>query len=261
MDLNGATCLVTGANRGIGLAIAQRLAQEPVRLLVGVRDLSRYEPIDVPEGGAAEVRPVHMDLGSRESIDRCLSELGEETERIDVLVNNAGEFTAGQLEQQDLDLIYAMVQANLLGPIHLTHRILSGMLARGRGKIVNQGSVVGYLFAPGISTYAATKAGVIGFTECLARELRDTDVTVLELVTGGVDTDMLAVAREELADHMDTSSFTQYSSQEWAEKVVEAISSDKQVVGPGGKAALGKLATRGPRWLVDAATASAFERT
>ncbi len=69
MDLDGATCLITGANRGIGLAIAERLAEEPARLLVGVRELSRNESIKAPQGGASEIRPVHMDLSSRESID------------------------------------------------------------------------------------------------------------------------------------------------------------------------------------------------
>jgi short-subunit dehydrogenase len=261
MELEGRTILITGANRGIGRAIAERLATEPVRLLVGVRDLGSYEPIVAPSDGATEIRPVRMDLGSRESIDECLDSLGPEVDQIDVLINNAGEFTAGQIEQQDLGLVYAMVQANLLGPIHLTHRILPGMLKRGAGKIVNQGSIVGYMFFPGVSTYSATKAGVIGFTECLARELHDTDVSVLELITGGVDTDMLAVARDELSEHMDTSSFIQYSPEEWAEKVVGAIRSDDAVVGPGGKAALGKLATRGPRWLLNTVASRTFERT
>jgi len=261
MDLDGATCLITGANRGIGLAIAERLAEEPVRLLVGVRELSRYESIKAPQGGASEIRPVRMELSSRESIDACLHELGGELETIDVLINNAGEFTAGQLERQDLGLIYAMVQANLLGPIHLSHQVLPGMLARDHGKIVNQASVVGHMFYPGVSTYSATKAGLIAFSECLARELHDTNVSVLELITGGVDTDMLDVAREELDQHLDTSGFVQYEPQEWAEKVVAAIESDDNVVGPGGKVALGKLASHGPRWLLDGLAGASFDRT
>jgi len=71
-----------------------------------------------------------MDLSSRESITACLDELGDERDRIDVLVNNAGEFTAGELEEQDLDVIYELMRANLLGPIHLVHQILPRMLRR-----------------------------------------------------------------------------------------------------------------------------------
>ncbi len=101
MDLDGKTILITGGNRGIGLAIAQRLAREPVTLLVGVRELDRYTPIAAD--GAIEVRPVKMDLGSRESIDACCDALGAELGEIDVLINNAGGFVAGQLETQSLD--------------------------------------------------------------------------------------------------------------------------------------------------------------
>lgn len=260
MDLTGKTCLVTGAHRGIGRAIAEQLATQPVRLLLGLRDVSDFVAIDVPSGGASEVRAIQMDLSSRQSIDSSLLELGGLMDEIDVLVNNAGKFTAGQLEMQDLELIYAMVQINVLGAIHLTHRVLPGMLRRETGKIVNQGSVVGYLFFPGVSTYSATKAAMIGFTECLSRELADTNVTVLELITGGVDTDMLAVAKEQLAPHMDTSSFIQYTPKEWAEKVLAAIQHDDEVVGPGGKAAIGKLASHGPRWLLDTVAARGFQR-
>ncbi|MGI8779125.1 MAG: SDR family NAD(P)-dependent oxidoreductase [Solirubrobacteraceae bacterium] len=256
MDLHGTTCLVTGANRGIGLAIARRLAQEPVRLLVGVRELDRYEPVDAQ--GATEVRPVVVDVGSREAIEASLAGLAEE--RVDVLVNNAGGFTAGLLETQDLDAIYDTVQATLLGSIHLTRALLPGMLARGRGKVVCCSSIVAYLHVPGVTTYSAAKAGLSGFAECLRRELADTPVSTLHVVTGGIDTDMLDTAKAELERHYDTSTWTQYEPGDWAEKVVSAIEADDDVLGPGGKAAIGKLAAHLPPAVLDTLSGKAFDR-
>jgi short-subunit dehydrogenase len=254
MELAGRTVLLTGASRGIGLAIAHELARHDARVLLGVRNVAEA-PSDVP--GAT---PVHLDLASRESIDAGLDAIAQE--QIDVLINNAGEYSGGQLEDQDLGLIYAMVQVNVLGMIHLTHRLLPQMLERGEGKIVNQGSIVGHLFMPGLSTYAATKAAVRGFTDCLARELHGSGVSVLELMTGGVDTDMLGVARDGLQEvyKTDTDDWIQYTPEEWAAKVVKAIEDDDAVLGPGGKAELGRLATHAPRVVLDQVSRRAFER-
>jgi short-subunit dehydrogenase len=263
MRLDDITILVTGSNRGIGRAIVEALAEHPVRVLAGMRETGEFEQLGQSAHSHSQVRPVRLDLSSAESIEDSLAGLGAERQQIDVLVNNAGEFTAGQFEHQDLAAIYAMVQSNLTGLMHLTHALLPPMLARGSGKIVNQASIAGYLFVPGISSYAATKAGVVGFTECLARELEGTGVGVLELVTGGVDTDMLAVARAELNRNYgeQTDSWVQYQPREWAAKVVRAIADDEDVVGPGGAAALAKLATRAPRWVLNAASSRAFSRT
>jgi len=172
-----------------------------------------------------------MDLSSRESIIACLDELGDERDRIDVLVNNAGEFTAGELEEQDLDVIYELMQTNLLGPIHLVHE------------------------------YSASKSGLSGFTESLRRDLAETPVSTLHVVTGGIDTDMLDDAKRTLdPSFSDTSNWDQYTPEEWADKVVEAISDDDEVLGPGGKSALGKLASHLPKGVLDTLSARAFDR-
>jgi short-subunit dehydrogenase len=168
MKLDGITCLVTGANRRIGLGIARRLARGPVRLLCGVRELDRHQPIEAR--GAREIRPVRIDLSSRTAIEASCDALDAD---VDLLIDNAGSFAAGQLEEQDLDAIYDIVQVNLLGPIHLTRRRLPGMLQRGAGKVVTSSSVVAYANFPGVTTYAASKAEVAGFAESLRRELAD----------------------------------------------------------------------------------------
>ncbi len=163
MDLNGRTALVTGANRGIGRAIAAALAAEPLGLLLaGARSPAKAKPITAPAGAAREVRTVGMDLSSIASIEQSCSALAE-IEQIDLLVNNAGQMTGGLLEEQELDDIYAMFQVNLIGVTQLTRAVLPGMLRRGHGKIVNNASISGYAHFPGATTYAAAKAGVVAF--------------------------------------------------------------------------------------------------
>jgi len=260
MDLAGATCLVTGANRGIGLGIARALARHPVRLLVGTRDLARAPEIEVPPGGATEVRAVRMDLSSREAIDASWEELGDEHRRVDLLVNNAGLMTGGLLEEQSLDDIYPMFQVNLVGLVHLTRLALPGMIERAHGKIVNNASISGYAYFPSATTYAASKAGVVAFTEALRRELKGTGVSTLHLVTPGVTTDMLAATDEVYGRNMDTSAWERQTPDEWAAKVVRAVERDDHVLGPGGRTALAKLASRGPANLLDAVSDRMFSR-
>jgi short-subunit dehydrogenase len=258
MDLDGATVLVTGTSRGIGRALAERLTEHPVRLLAGVRDLDTHRPLAT--GAAREVRPVELDLSSRASIERGLAALGDEVGRIDVLINDAGGFAGGLLEEQHLDDIYEMFQVSAVAPIHLTKAVLPSMLARGTGKIVSISSVVAYLHAPGITTYSAAKSALSGFAECLRRELAETPVTTLHAVTGAVDTDMLDRAKEDMEGRIDTSHWDQYEPEEWAQKVVGAICDDKEVLGPGGRSALGKLASHLPPFVLDTFMSRAFDR-
>jgi short-subunit dehydrogenase len=260
MKLNGLTALVTGANRGIGRAIAEALAAEPLGLLLaGARDPAQVEPIMPPASGASAARFVSMDLASRESIERSCAELAE-LERIDLIVNNAGLMTGGLLEEQDIEEVYAMFQVNLVAVTHLTKLVLPGMLKRGRGKIVNNASISGYAYFPTATTYAASKAGVVAFSESLRRELRGTGVDVLHLVTPGVQTDMMDATQELYGRHMDTSSWGEHPPEEWAAKVVKAIRDDDHVLGPGGRPAIAKLASRGPATLLDLISDRMFSR-
>ena len=257
MELQGRTALVTGANRGIGRAIAEALAREPLALLLaGARDPAEMEPIVAPPGGVRDVRPVPVDLSSRATIERSAAALPD----IDLLVNNAGRLTGGLLEEQQLDDIYAMFQVNLVGVTHLTRALLPGMVERGHGKIVNNSSISGYAYFPATTTYAAAKAGVVAFSEALRRELDGTGVTVLHLVTPGVRTQMGDATLEVWGRHMDTSGWELQPACDWARKVVAAIRSDDSVLGPGGKLALAKLASRGPAWLLDTVSDRIFTR-
>ena len=252
MDLEGARVLVTGASRGIGRAIAAELARRPVaRVLAGVRDLDRYEPIPGP------VDPIELDLATREELEAGWARLDGP---VDVLVNNAGLFEGGKLEDQRPDAIDAMVQVNLTALMQLTRLALPAMVEAGRGAIVNNASISGYVHMPGSSTYAATKAGVVAFSESLRRELRGTGVQVLHLVTPGVETDMLDATRSAYGRHSRAGLPSQHTPEEWASKVVAAIESGDAVLGPGGVLALGKLASRGPAGLLDLASRRFWSR-
>jgi hypothetical protein len=248
------TALVTGANRGIGRALVERLAEKPLgEIYAGVRDPSAFEPL----GG---VTPVRMDLSSRKSIEECVAELGERAGTVDLLVNNAGRMTGGLLEDQDIDEVYAMFQVNLVAVAHLTSRILPGMIERGRGKIVNNASISGYAYFPAATTYAASKAGVVALTQSLRRELRGTGVTTLQLVTPGVDTDMLDDTEDVYGRHMDTSGWDKVAPEDWARRIVEAVEDDRDSLEPTGKTRLATLAARGPAQLLDLASARMFSR-
>jgi short-subunit dehydrogenase len=261
MNLTGATALVTGANRGIGRALTERFSELPLRaVLAGTRSVDDFDELTPPPGGAREIRAVHMDLSSRTAIDECCAELGDELGRIDVLVNNAGLMTGGLLEQQSIEQVYAMFQVNLVAVTHLTQRVLPGMLARRAGAIVNNASISGYAYFPAASTYAASKAGVVAFTESLRRELRGTGVHAMHLVTPGVSTEMLEHTDEVYGRHMDTSGWDRVTPEEWATKVVSAIEAQRRVLGPGGRSSLAKLASHAPASVLDAITARLFSR-
>ena len=254
MEIQGSTFLVTGSNRGIGAAITAELADRGARVLAGRRSLD-----DAARGGAS-VTPVRMDLSSQASIDECCDALGAELGAVDALVNNAGAFSGGQLERQEIDSIYEVFQVNLAGLAHLTRRVLPLMLRRGSGKIVNHSSIVGYLHFPGVSTYAASKAGVSAFNECLRRELRGTGVSTLEIITGGVDTGMLRGAAEDFDGHTDSSGWQWMEPAEWAERIVDAIEADRRTLEPPGRSRIGKALAGAPSFVLDAVSSRGFSR-
>jgi hypothetical protein len=258
MDLSGATALVTGANRGIGRALTERLCELPLReVLAGVRSIDDFQ---APTTSVPRVRPVHLDLSSRESIERCCAALHQELSGVDLLINNAGLMTGGLLEEQRVDALYAMFQVNLVAVAHLTHELLPGMIERRRGTIVNNASISAYAYFPAASTYAASKAGVVALSESLRRELRGTGVHAMHTITPGVATDMLGATDEVYGRHMDTSGWDRVPPGVWAAKVVDAIEADKRVLGPGGRSGLARLAAAGPAVVLDLISARMFSR-
>lgn len=258
-SLDGATCLVTGANRGIGEALVRRLARRPVRVLAGMRNPSAATALG--DGGRAlEIRPVLMDLSSAATIEASCAALGDDLEYVDVLINNAGRLTSGLFEVQDVNDVYAMFQANLVGLVHLTRRVLPGMLSRGRGVIVDNTSISAFAHLPTATTYAASKAGVAAFTEALRRELAGTGVTCMTLITPAVETDMLRETDAGSGRYVDTSGWSRISADVWAERVVSGIEHGRRTVEGTGRVRALRVLSQGPPQLVDVIAARMFKR-
>lgn len=258
MNLEGKSVLVTGANRGIGRALVEELALRPMRaVLAGVRDPSSFVPV---QGAAVTVRPVRMDLSSFESIETCAAEIADDLAGLDMLVNNAGMITGGLLEDQDIASVYALFQVNLVGAIHLTQKVLPGMLARGLGKIVNNASIGAYAVFPAVSTYSASKAALVALTVALNRELRGTGVDATHLVTPSVDTDLLDVTEDIFSRYTDPSRWERMSPRAWARLVVDALECDESVVLPEGDNAITALVRRGSAFPIDPLSDRAFSR-
>jgi short-subunit dehydrogenase len=254
MELTGKTAIVTGANGGLGDAFVRALAKEGAMVFAGVRTPAKYKAPN------KKVTPLAIDLSSRESIDQSIAANPEAFANADILINNAGALAVGLLEELEEDEIYNALQVNLAGLIHLTKAVLPGMIERDTGYVVNNASFSGYVYMPMATVYAASKAGVVAFSESLRRELDPTGIKVMHLITPGVDTGMLDATEEKYGDHFDTSGWDKIEPNEWAAKMVEAMKKDSSVLQPSGKTRLAILASRGPGGLLDSAASRMFKR-
>jgi short-subunit dehydrogenase len=241
MKIKSAKVLLTGANRGIGLALAHALAKRGAHLHVQSRSDSPSLAEDLKKSGATSVRVWNVDLAKRENIDQWLMKL--QSEDIDILVNNAGQLTGGLLEEQPLDEIYSMFQVNLLALVQLTRGILPGMIARRRGKIVNNSSVSAVMHFPCASTYAASKSAVLAFTDCLQAELVGTGVSTLCLITPGIQTRMFKEIETKYSKNFEIPTDS-ISPEEYAEKICEAIEDDRVWLEPKGSTGVGLAVAR-----------------
>ena len=179
--------LVTGGNRGIGLAIARALREAGHDVVVGSRSG------EAPDGLAA----VSLDVTSTESVDAAISTIESGFGPVDVLVANAGitrDTLLLRLEDDDLE---AVIQANLVGAIRCARRVARGMIKARRGRIIMISSVVWALGSAGQGNYAAAKAGLIGAGRSLARELGARGITTNVIAPGFIDTDMTAALTED----------------------------------------------------------------
>jgi short-subunit dehydrogenase len=190
------TALITGASGGIGLELAWRFARRGCDLVLVARragQLSALADRLRQETGVA-VTPVPTDLADPASARRLCETLAERGVAIDVLVNNAGVGLYGPFAGTSLDVEHAMIQLNVTSLVELTKLLLPGMVARGRGRIVNVASTAGFQPGPLMSVYYATKAFVIAFSEALAEELAGSGVTVTTACPGATRTGFQAAA-------------------------------------------------------------------
>ncbi|MGO4871531.1 MAG: SDR family NAD(P)-dependent oxidoreductase [Roseiarcus sp.] len=185
--------VVTGASRGIGLAIAARLAR--VGFAVAAVARNRNEAFDraaaeIARDGVGALHFEEFDLAEIDAIPTFVRDLRARRGPIYGLVNNAGIGTEGLLATMANADIEKLLRLNALSPIVLTKYVVRGMMAEGRGRVVNIASIVAANGANGLSVYAATKAALVGFTKSLAREVGRVGVTVNAIAPGFIDTDL-----------------------------------------------------------------------
>jgi len=197
MDLSGRVALVTGASRGIGRAIAEKLAMQGAFVVAAARGEHAKTVADeiVARGGKAE--PASLDVTEAGAPEQFVAGALDRHGRIDILVNNAG-ITRDQLmlrmKREDWD---AVIATNLTAAFALTQAVLKPMIKQRAGRIIAISSVVGQSGNAGQANYAASKAGVIGFSKAVALEVASRGITVNVVAPGMIETDMTRAMTDE----------------------------------------------------------------
>jgi len=204
--LEGRVSLVTGASRGIGRAIARALALDGAFVFVGARDEGRLAEVvrECADSGGTAVA-LALDVADRASVDAALHKVLEAQGRVDHLVNNAGITRDNLLLRMKKEEWDQVIATNLTGTYLCTQAVLKPMLKQRSGRIVNVTSVVGLTGNAGQANYAASKAGIIGFTKAVAREVASRSITVNAVAPGFIDTDMTAAMTDKARESLTSS--------------------------------------------------------
>jgi 3-oxoacyl-[acyl-carrier protein] reductase len=195
MNLEGKIALVTGASRGIGRAIAELLVERGATVIGtatsenGAAAISEY----LGENG----KGMALNVTQPESIETVIKSISDEFGGLDILVNNAGITRDNLLMRMKDDEWTDIIDTNLSSIFRLSKAVLRGMMKKRNGRIINVGSVVGTMGNAGQTNYAAAKAGVIGFTKSMAREVASRGVTVNTVAPGFIETDMTKALNDE----------------------------------------------------------------
>jgi len=199
------TALITGAGRGIGRATAVRLARDGVRIAINYRadDAAAEETKKLVEAAASTAALVKGDVSADGDAERIVKEaLAFGEGRLDVLVNNAGITRDNLLLRMSAEEWDAVLDLNLRGTFLVTKAAMRPMLKQRSGRIVNVASIAGVTGNAGQANYAAAKAGIIGFTKTIAREMASRNVTANAVAPGFVPTDLTSIVPKDLQDAM-----------------------------------------------------------
>jgi 3-oxoacyl-[acyl-carrier protein] reductase len=194
LKLDDKTALVTGASQGIGEAVAKLLALQGARVVVAARNEEKLKALAAYiDAGGGCARPLVLDVSQPETFGERLKSLPADFAGIDILVNNAGITADNLLARMSLDDWERVLRTNLTGAFALSKEVIRGMMKRRWGRIINVSSVVGMMGNAGQANYAASKAGLIGFTKSLARELGSRNITANVVAPGYIETTMTEV--------------------------------------------------------------------
>ena len=196
--------VITGGGRGIGRAIALRLAEEGARVAVISRSVENATATATAlnQQRADTARAYAVDVADGEAVAAVCTQLTKDFGRVDILINNAGitrDRLSMRMSENDWD---AVLDTNLKGAFHFVQQLQRPMMKQSYGRIINITSVSGIMGQAGQVNYSASKAGLIGLTKALAREIASRSVTVNAVAPGFITTDMTAELPEKLRDHV-----------------------------------------------------------
>jgi len=200
MHLDGKVTIVTGASRGIGRSVAIELAKLGAKVVINYagNEVAAKEVKDIIVAAGGQAIAIKADVANVEAVNAMVKETIDTFGKIDILVNNAGitrDNLLMRMKEEDWD---AVMNINLKGVFVCTKSVSRIMMKQRVGKIINMTSVVGLMGNAGQANYAAAKAGVIGFTKSMAKELASRGITVNAIAPGFINTDMTAVLSEQV---------------------------------------------------------------
>lgn len=202
MKLENKNVFITGSSRGIGLAIAHKFASLGANVVLNSRGHISEELLDKFKPYGVKVLAISGDVSDFSDAKRMVNQVIEELGSVDVLVNNAGitkDTLMLKMTEEDFEKV---LKVNLTGAFNMTQAVLKQMIKAREGAIINMSSVVGLMGNIGQANYAASKAGLIGFTKSVAREVANRNVRVNAIAPGMIESDMTAVLTDKVKDAM-----------------------------------------------------------
>lgn len=222
-DFTGKTVVVTGGSRGIGKSVAETFCEAGANVIVTFKNSIDGEYFD-----SKKIRHYKCDVSDSKQVQETIDAVLKEFKQIDILVNNAGITKDGLLMRMSEEDWDAVIQTNLKGIFNMTKAVTRGMMSRKYGKIVNITSIVGIIGNPGQANYVASKAGVIGFTKSVARELASRNINVNAVAPGFIETEMTGKLSDEVKqNYMNTIPMKKFGSGDDIAKAVMFLASDE----------------------------------